>query len=262
MRLAVAVPLFATLVTALDLAGAEIDLADGKSIIRLTIAPESSITKLRVSEMSTEFLNGIGVGRKLAVLSVYSQDEIAARQVSFCENDYSTWQVYHNKLSAMTGASAHMVSFGQNAVLMLRTVDGKLVRETLRGRDPTRMMVDGKAYEILFVAGRRRSPLEERGQARTVEPILYITTNVVLTRSLCERAASQILQATGVDRAWVSFRNDPWFICQNFPVFYPYGLSEPVPMENEFVTRPEFTCIAAITGVRCTQTAGSGPLKH
>ena len=248
--------LFAAVLFAQEQAGVIAEFRDSKTLIQDRVVPRQDLTVAGAVKAAKAFLAD-GPERKLGVLTMYVDSSAAAEQVELCENSYKQWKIFYENFPKAQFRAAQLISTGDGAVLSVRADDGAVSRQVLGGTDPTRFEVDGAPFEILFAAGRTRSKFEGCG-AGAIEPALYLKTSAALTPELCERTTGKLAEKLGSSHLSVGFRNDIWFLCSRFPVFYPFSAPGPIPTETAHRSSPEFTCSMTCDGVpKCVLTSGS-----
>lgn len=236
------------------------ELKDQRSLIQVRVVRPEELTVAGAVQASKAFL-AEGVQRKLNVLTMYADSAAAAEQVAFCENSYKQWKSLYENFPKTQFRAAQLISTGDGSVVAVRSADGAISRQLLRGIDPTKFELNGAAFEILFATGRTRSKFE-KCEAGAIEPVLYVKTTAALTAELCEKNTERLSQKLGASHLRASFRNDIWFLCSQFPVFYPFAPPGQIPTEATQRMGAEFTCSMGCDGVpKCVLTSGTLPGK-
>ena len=226
------------------------ELRDSQSLIQTRVVPREDLTLARAVRLGTAFMSD-GPRRKLHVLTMYADSVDAAEEMGGCENSYKQWKFLYDSFRGRSLGAAQLISTSDGAAVSVRSVDGKNTRQLLGGADPTKVEINGVQLQVLFIAGRTRSRFE-RCSAGAVEPVLFLETSTALTIEFCKRATSGLARAWGVSHLWASFRNDIWFLCTQFPVFYPFSAHGPVPPEAAYRGSRQFTCYLGCDGTpRC-----------
>jgi len=139
------------------------------------------------------------------------------------------------------------------AVRLLATSDGVVIQvakddrfssTVLAGADPTRFVVNGENYELLW--------LESRSQSRG-EAVLEATfrsqsvPTVGGTRLLAEAVRSKL----PADRLHLVVRPDIWFVYGGLPLWFAFVPQEQPPSWGEFRGRVEMYCDSTSLPLRC-----------
>jgi hypothetical protein len=230
------------------------DMRDSNTVVQIRSLPESAFNLADMKKVAEQFLRSDGAGHDTAVLSLYADQNVAAQEGGVsCEGEYRQWKVYHDGFPKGPLMVADVVSIRKDAVLRLRTSKGAIMRHVISGKDPLLVSVDGVEFEILSLAGRRRSRFEGCGVPGVLDPILSLKTNATLTEDLCQRATSALATKLGSKYVWADFRNDHWFLCGQYGIQYPFLPLGPPPSEADYYSSPEYTCSILCEGApRCT----------
>jgi hypothetical protein len=236
--------------------GGGFTLKSRNALIEERVVGRQELTLAAAVRASREILSQ-ETARKLKVLAIYNDPQAAAEEVVFCES-YKQWSLLRNAFPKARFGAAQLVAIGNDAMLLVRLEDGGVSRQILSGTDPTKFEEEGIPLEILSVSARKRSQFEGCGMQGTIEPHLYLKTTAALTAELCERTTARLAQTLGSEHIWAGFRNDEWFLCSQFPLFYPFSPQGPIPTEMAHRNSPEFTCSITCDGVpKCVLTSGS-----
>lgn len=182
------------------------EMRDGRVSIQTKILPASTFTVPNMETVGRQFLGDLSTSLAIARLSLYDREDVAvAETAGMCEGSYLQWRLYFDRFPKRAFAAADVISIRENAVLRMRTASGLVTQWVLRGSDPTRVLVDGVSFEMLFVAGRTRSRFEDCGAPGTVEPVLFLRTTSALDLDLCRRATLKLAAVLGVDNIWTEF---------------------------------------------------------
>jgi hypothetical protein len=240
------------------------DLSDDTSVIQVRVLPISKFNRADIKELAGRFLGSASKGRNLAVLSMFADRNVAALETGVsCESGYPQWRAYYHNPPKDALAAADVISIGKDAVVRLRTPDGTIVRDVIRGTDPTQFSVDGATFEILQVSGRVRSRFEGCGVPGSIDPVIYLKTSSNLTEELCQRATSLLTVRLDKKQIWTHFRNDHWFLCGQFPIWYPYSAPAQPPSEKAYYALPDFSCSVSCDDVpRCLGSALRPPVSR
>ena len=234
------------------------DMKDTDYWSRTLVVPAERIVLPDMEKVAREFLKRAG-SRKVVILTVYSTRDIAGRQLGFvCLDYYKAWRHSYDQFPRDSLAAANMIAIGGDAVLRLRHVDGTVARRVLSGKDPTQLLIDGVAFELLHIAGREMSGFIRCDIPGQVGPQLYFRTDAKLTPELCERATAWIARLLPRKNMFASFRNDAVFACDSFPVVYPFSPPTRPPTETEYNNSLSFVCsvFCGEKEAHCTQTGG------
>ena len=233
---------------------------DGAFRVEVRILPEEHIVLPRLEELSKDFLVRSASSTHLATLSVFPSSALAAWQTNLSCETYRQWTVYFGAPSRSRLVCGYMVAINGDAVIRVRSAEGKVIRRVVSGSDPTEFAIGRAVFEILFVSGRVTTKFDPTRTAGLVEPLLYVKTKAHLDEALCERATSLLAAKLGLRRLSVHYRNDSWFICDGgFPTVYPFSADdEPPPSEAEFYRSVSFGCDLSGSGApACIQISGA-----
>jgi hypothetical protein len=223
------------------------DVRNGSLLIQHRTVPPQALTASGATAIAEAFLSDKRA-YKLRVLTMYSDSAAAAGQTQFCEGSYKQWKLFYDGFPKAHLGAAQVISTRAGAVLLFRSESGDVGRQILEGADPTILEADGASFEILYVAGRTRSKFE-RCASGIMEPVFFLKTSALLTPELSKKATAQLASNLAIDHLWAHFRNDIWFLCGEFPVFYPFSLSEPIPTDTAHRRSTQLDCYINCDGV-------------
>jgi hypothetical protein len=240
------------------------NLRDATTVLQVRILPRCAFNIDEIRKVATEFLQLEAATHEIAVLSLYASRDIAAQETGVsCESGYPQWRSYYDRFPKRSLLAAEVISIGKDAVLRLRT--DSIVREVIRGSDPTQIVVGGVKFDLTFVSGRVRSRFESCGSAGDIDPIVYLQTNAILTEEISKQATAALSARFKSKYIWAHFRNDQWFLCGQFPIVYPYSAWDRPPSEDAYYTLPDYACSIPCSGIpRCvgsTVRRGSQRIK-
>jgi hypothetical protein len=237
------------------------ELKDADTVIQVRMLPQSAFTLVEMTTVADEFLRSDAAAHSIAVLSVYADRDIAAREAgAICEGGYRQWRAYYDDFPKGRLLAGSVISIRGDSVLRLRTLEGTVIHRVINGTDPTNVSVGGDQFEILSISGRSRSRFEGCGIVGVVEPVLYLKTDATLSESLCKRVTSTLVERMGRKYISTDFRNDPWFLCGQYPIVYPYWPFEKPPAKVAYDGLPELACSISCKGApNCTR---SGTTAH
>jgi hypothetical protein len=219
------------------------DLKDDRSLIRTRILSNSAFDLTAAERLARQFLDDAGPKRALARLSMYDRRDVAIRESGgMCEGTYLRWRAQYDSFPKRPLIAADVISVTGNAALRLRSRDGSVTRQVLRGTDPTQIVVGGASFDILYITGRVRSRFEGCGMSGTIDPVLFLKAASVLSPAVCQRVTSWLAAKLGVRYLWTEFRNDHWFVCSQFPVVFPFSRLEPLPPDTVLADSPGYGC--------------------
>jgi hypothetical protein len=232
------------------------ELKDANTVIQVRMLPQSAFTLVEMRTVADEFLKSDATAHSIAVLSVYEDGDVAAREAgAICEGGYTQWRAYYDDFPKGRLLAGSVISIRGDAVLRLRTIEGAIIRQVISGTDPTNVSAGGDQFEIMSISGRSRSRFEGCGVAGVVEPVLYLKTDATLSESLCKRATSILVERLGRTYILTHFRNDAWFLCGQFPIVYPYSPFERPPTKVAYSALPELACsISCKSGPNCIRS--------
>lgn len=239
------------------------ELKDANTLIQVRTLPESAFTLVKMRRLADEFLSSDATAHSIAVLSVYADPDVAAREAgAICDGGYRQWRTYYDDFPKARLLAASVISIRGDAVLRLRTLLG-IIHQVISGTDPTSVSVGRDQFEILSISGRSRSRFEGCGIAGVVEPVLYLKTDATLSESLCERATSTLAERLGRKYISTTFRNDRWFLCGQFPIVYPYSSFKKPPTRATYNSLPELACsISCKNSSHCISIAPAHSLRN
>ncbi len=222
---------------------------------RVMAAPAERITADAMEKTAIEFLELAG-DRRVAILSVYASLSVASQQ-STDRSNFKQRRAYYDDLPEDSRISAMMIAISGNAVLRVRDAQGVITRHVLRGRDPTRITVNGAIFEILFVSTRTMTRFEKCATVGAIVPRFFVTTSSELTEEFCTQAADWLVREVGIRKLDVSLKNNHWFLLAwQYPLHYPFLPGEP-PTESEHRKHVRFGCsVFCEEPMSCRQTMG------
>ena len=187
---------------------------------------------------------------------VYSSERVATEERSTCESSFPVWLRHHSAIARQPFEAAQIITVGDSAIMRVRSAGGEVKEKVIMGQNPTLISVAGTALEVLYVAARKRSVFEGAGYQSELDPVVFIRDSGTLTLDRSNEATVQIAQRFGAERAWVSIRNDRWFVCDQYPPFDPFAGDQP-PSESEYERLPEFGCTVSYEKPHCVQLRGT-----
>jgi hypothetical protein len=233
------------------------DTKSGRSLFEVRIVPKSDFTLAGITERGRHFLENAGGRDNLALLSMYSDRAVAAKEAQACEGGYHQWRRYYDDFPKSGWGAAAIISLKGDSALLFRAPGGGVVHQVLTGKDPTLFSLDAARFEVLDIMLKGASRIPICGAPGTVDPVVYLKTNAKLTPELCTRVTASLAKNLATQHIWVSIRNDTWFQCAPFPIVYPFSTGGLPPSEGAHQEVPEFTCMISCDGTpHCTQTSG------
>ncbi len=213
-----------------------------------------------MERLAQRFLRRAGTSRRVVAVSVYPTRQIASLLSGMNCGSFRQWRAYYDGFPQDSLVAASVVAIGADAAVRLRSADGTIKRQVVRGRNPMEFSVGGETFEILAISDRTISRFEKCRGAGTQLPVVYVQTNAPLTLRLCEEATAVLSARLRTGNVSVNYRNDRWFVVgTSFPIMYPYAPPTQPPTEVEYNRGVQIGCMSAGCSRRSTCVQLSGP---
>ncbi len=161
--------------------------------------------------------------------------------------DFEHWREMFEMLASKRMQIAEAISVNADAVLRVRQADGSVGKEILSGRDPLKLTLGGREFEIVYIgfSGPGRLGLQESVFVfvRSISPL-----DLTLGPGLFSKI-EPLFPGLGVV---VEVRNDAWFVYQQrYPFFNPFNPDRDIPSQREYEGSPTMRCTGGAAGPRC-----------
>jgi len=185
-------------------------------------------------------------------------DKLIATGRGGSECDYDVWRAMIDR-RGLTREPVHCPEFAEGLKLGgdigVRTVDTACHVKTsvLSGRDPFRVQIGKRQYEIVWVDMRPSNAPD----IPNVDVLLMIRS--AANEAAAKESLEHLRRLTGVDHMSVVLRSDPWFVreCDYAPpLFFFDSVSIRLPTKAEYRSGPQASCGNHTGSINCLTLRG------
>ena len=161
--------------------------------------------------------------------------------------DFERWRAMFEMVAQKRMQIAEAISVNGNAVMRIHQADGSVTREILSGRDPLKLTLGGREFEIVYLgfSGPSRFGLQE-------SVFVFVRSSSPLDLTLGPALFNRIEPLFPGLGVVVEIRNDAWFVYQQrYPFFNPFNPDRDIPSQHEYEGSQTMRCTGGTAGPHC-----------